>query len=268
MRTYALLGMAAIAALSLTFVACGGDDDSGDATKPAPTSAPATAATSDSGKTGAQATSPSAGGTGGATTAPGANTPTGGTLTGSGADALKSILNDFSKRTFQGSYDLTVEDSAGVEQKGAMTIAFKAPKSYYSFSLGGGQAGDITVIDDGTNSLFCTKIASAGQCQKTKSGPNSLFANPFSLSELEKNLNGSTKVTQVADQKVAGEDSKCFQMEDTQGIVCFSKKDSLLTKTDLTTGSTKVTLVATKLSTNVDEKLFEAPAGYTVTAMP
>jgi len=258
--------MAAMAALSLTFAACGGDDDSGDKTD-SPTSAATTAATSDPGKTGAQATTGS-GGTGSATTAPGSNTPSGGTLTGSGADALKAILNDFSKKSYQGSYDLTVKDSAGVEQKGALTIAFKAPKSYYQFALGGGQSGDIIVIDDGTNSLMCTKIASAGQCQKTKSGQSSLFSNPFSLSELEKNLSGNTKVTQVADQKVAGEDSKCFQMEDTKAITCFSKKDGLLTKSDITTNGSKVTLVATKVSTSVDDKLFEAPAGFTVTAMP
>lgn len=262
MRTYALFGMAAMAALSLTFAACGGDDDSGD-TKDSPTSAANTAATSDTNKTGAQATT-AGGGTGSGT----ANTPTGGTLTGSGADALKSTLNDFSKKSFQGTYDLTVKDSAGVEQKGTMTIAFKQPKSYYSFSLGGNQAGEVTIIDDGTNTLFCTKIASAGQCMKSKSDSAGLFSNPFSLNELEKDLNGSTKVTQVADQKVAGEDSKCFQMEDIQGVVCFSKKDNLLTKTEATESGSKVTLVASKIGTSVDEKLFEAPAGYTVTATP
>ncbi|MCC6387124.1 MAG: hypothetical protein IT302_07050 [Dehalococcoidia bacterium] len=262
MRTYALFGMAAMAALSLTFAACGGDDDSGD-TKDSPTSAANTAATSDTNKTGAQATT-AGGGTGSGT----ANTPTGGTLTGSGADALKAILNDFTKKSYQGSYELTVKDAGGVEQKGSLSIAFKAPKSYYSFSLGGGQPGDITVIDDGTNSLMCTKIASAGQCQKSKSGPNTLFANPLSLAELEKNLSGSTKVTQIADQKVAGEDAKCFQMDDTKGITCFTKKDGLLAKSDISMAGSKVTLVATKLSTTVDEKLFEAPAGYNVTTMP
>jgi len=267
MRNYALLGMTAIAMFSLAFAACGGGDDD-DATTETATTAATSAATTDPGKTGAQATSPAAGTATGSGTATGANTPTGGTLTGSGADALKSTLNDFSKKSFQGTYDLTVKDSAGVEQKGTMTIAFKQPKSYYSFSLGGNQAGEVTIIDDGTNTLFCTKIASAGQCMKSKSDSAGLFSNPFSLNELEKDLNGSTKVTQVADQKVAGEDSKCFQMEDIQGVVCFSKKDNLLTKTEATESGSKVTLVASKIGTSVDEKLFEAPAGYTVTATP
>ena len=57
MRNHALLGMTAIAALSLAFAACGGGDDDDAATETATTAA-TSAATTDPGKTGAQATSP------------------------------------------------------------------------------------------------------------------------------------------------------------------------------------------------------------------
>ncbi|MBI2764754.1 MAG: hypothetical protein HYX53_02455 [Chloroflexi bacterium] len=263
MKRYGIVAIAALAAATLIFAACGGDDDS----KTTATNTATTAATTkrgDSGDAGANATkapSPAASATSG-----------GGSISGSGADALKALAKDLNNKTYQVTYDLEIKGTDGSVNKGTLTLANKPPKNSYAYKLDPSSSGngpsDFQIINDGTSSFACTATGGTGQCVKSKASAGSLFANPFNVEQILKELDTSLTVTQDKDQTIAGQDSRCFvtkNQDSTQGTACFSKKDGILMLAIGGDDKSGVTVRATKYSTNVDDSLFAPPAGYNVT---
>jgi hypothetical protein len=259
MKTF-LVGLAALAiGASLTFVACGGDDSTSN-TKTASTTAGDTKTDSPT-TTGAAAATTTTGGSGSAQ------------VTGSGADALKNLAKDLSKKTYQVSYDLETTSADGKTTKNSITLSQKPPKTATSFSSGAAAGGSFVIINDGTNTLTCSGTASAGQCSKAKTDPSSPFAgNGFSLDKTLQGLTDSVNITETDGRKVAGADSRCFtikQSASADSLACFSKSDGIATYVENkgTTGTlTKIT--ATKISNSVDDSAFAAPAGYKVVDAP
>ena len=57
-----------------------------------------------------------------------------GGLSGSGADALRSLAKDLTDKNYQAVYDIESDDGEGKTDKGTLTIASKPPKSAFAVS--------------------------------------------------------------------------------------------------------------------------------------
>ncbi len=274
LRNFVLV--AALAGSALALAACGGGDDDDETTGDATATTAATRASD--GATTAATTAP-----GSATTAPsGGSTPAptssasaspttsggGGSLTGSGADDLRALAKDLSKKTYTVTYEFE-EDTASGLGGGTFILVQKPPKSSYTF---GNDQESVTVIDDGVSSWTCTKSAteSEGACIKSPSSGGLLSAGAFdldqALDELESNLNA----TRTGDDTIAGRAAACFNIKQEgqpDSRTCFDKKDGFALQFEQTdaTGA-KFGLRAISASNTVDDELFKPP--YPVTSLP
>lgn len=232
--------MALALAGALTAAACGGDDDdSGD----------------DAGN-----------GAGGDTTqTAGVGTPSGGndssaTPATGDDEPVPDLLAEASDKTYSVTYEVafTVD---GETQEGEMTFAQKPPKSLMKIAISGsGDFEELTVIDDGKDSLSCFKTGDSGQCLKSlgAGGAGENFT-LFDMKKVTESVKEDKNVKEVSGQKIAGRDSRCFEgtFDETneRSTVCIDKRDGILTLVE--SPSTKVK--ATEISDKADDKLFEAP---------
>jgi hypothetical protein len=240
-----------VAAPVLLFAACGGDDDGNGAVTGGTTGGQSTVATATPG--GASAPAP------GSTAAGGT-----GQVTGSGAAALQRLARDISGKTYQVTY--TIEFTTdGVAESGTMIIANKPPKSAYVFDVDG---MEMQIINDGEFTYLCSDEGGSGQCLKTRTGVgiSALAANPFDLQAILSEFEEDVEVTATRDERVGGIDSECFTVKNSEGesIACFSKADGLLTKVEGGDGADAMKVMATGMSSNVDDRLLEPPAGYAI----
>ena len=261
MNRFLVFGLTSLAAGSLAFAACGGDDS----TSSSATSQPG-GATSSSGN--GSATKPADS----ATKAPGE-----GQVTGSGANALKQLAGDLSKKTYQVSYQMQITTAGTTTpNKGAMTLAQKPPKSLTSYDStdASGKTTNVMLINDGTSSFSCFKDpkSGAGQCIKSSaSGAANPLGAGFSLDAALKNLTDNINVTDAGSKNVGGIDSRCFTIKEStgDGTACFSKQDGLVTLLDSkNTDGSSVHIEATKASGSVQDRLFAPPSDYKVIENP
>jgi len=243
-----------LAAMLIAMAACGGDDNS--STKPTATRGGQEPAANTANTPDAQEAPTKAQG--------------GGQVTGTGANSLKQLATDLSKKTYSVSYAMTGTQD-GKPGATAMTIGQKPPKSLTSFTTtaANGKQSLVILIDDGTNNFTCIKEDPGdGQCIKMKSaGGSGLGASVFSLSDSLKNLSDNVNVTEAGSRTIAGIDSQCFTAKETtsEGMACFSKKDGLLTLLDSKGNDGSANhLEATKAASSVDDAVFAPPSGYTV----
>lgn len=258
----------ALAVTMLTMAACGGDDDDDAGTDPTAT----TAATSTSDEaTTASGTSTSAPTTpgGDATTEPttasgGSPTSTGGNsgdgnLTGSGADELRALAADLSKKTYTVTYEFT-EGTEDDLTTGSLTLYQKPPKSATSYST---DAEVFTIIDDGVNSWICSKNTGdeEGSCLKSETTGSLTTAAAFDLDSALDDLEFNLNVTEEGDEKIGGRDAACFTIEEEgfeESRACFDKKDGFLLLLDQTDDAGgKYEIRATNVSNSVDDSVFE-----------
>jgi hypothetical protein len=258
------IGFVALGALTLAafaLAACGGDDDKGTSTATtAASGSAATTAASGSSKTAA----------GGSATAASSASPGSGQVTGSGADALKALAKDLTNKTYKVSYDMTLISDEETT-KGVLTLYHKPPKDAFSFNITDSPDGAqmTAYIDDGKNTLTCFgETATEGTCLKaTSDGTASPFASVYSADAILSQLTDSVEVTDAGSKTIAGADSKCFNVKEQDGsvsVACFSKSDGLLTSVQGTNAGDTTKIVATSISTSVDDSVFSAPKGYDV----
>ncbi len=257
---------------SLTFAACGGDDST--STK---------ANTPSGGDSGAGSATTTGGANTSATTAAtttGGSTPGSGQVTGSGADALRNLAKDISKKTYQVSYDLESTAADGKVTKSVITLAQKAPKTASWFTTGGATTPNAFFINDGTSSFVCTSTPPPGQCSKSKSDPTKPSPGGFSLESTLQALTENVTVAETDGKKIAGADSRCFTIKQASGgqasggqlsdaLACFSKGDGVATYVENKGANGVLTkITANKISTSVDDSVFAPPAGYKVVDAP
>ncbi|MGB4861842.1 MAG: hypothetical protein WBO97_05255 [Tepidiformaceae bacterium] len=248
MKLRYLISLSLVGALLLG--ACGGGDDDDDSAK-TPTDAATSTAASDATKTADQPTTP-AGKTAEAT-------KTGNTSGSSNSDFDKLAKAALSKN-YEGTYDLelTLNDTV---QKGTAIYAIKSPKFVSKLSLDAGALGSLkfTVINDGKDVYTCTDIGTGGKCSKDTS---TLGTAPDGVN-IQKAIQEATSgqdVKEVDKRTIMGRSARCFEAKDPGSddatTYCFDSKDSSLLALEIG-GNMKMT--ATKISTSVDDKLFELP---------
>ena len=253
MRVIKLAGLAVAAMLPIAAMACGGSSNN---------STPTTAASS--------GTTPGSA----ATTAPGKSPAATNTSASSNPlAALQSAGNSFKNGNFTVSYQMTETTSAGKTTSGTMAIAIKGGKS--SFKLGGtlfGAQGELTIIDDGTNSFMCTAQPQK-QCLKSKSGTGGAagaFLTAFTPDNIIKEITSSGgTIKQVGDQTIAGRSAKCYQGSGAsgQGTACIDKKDNVMLSAEGTNSDgSKTKLVATQVGGSPSDSDFTPP--YPVQSIP
>lgn len=260
LRNFVLV--AALTATTLTMAACGGDDDDASSDDPTATTAATTAdseatsrPTNASGDATAQATT---GAESSPTTSSGDDAGNG-TLSGSGADELRALAEDLTKKT----YTVTYEFQEGIEDDlstGTVTLSQKPPKSATSYST---DAEVFTIIDDGVNSWICSKNTEdeEGTCLKSDTTGSLTTESAFNLEDALDDLEFDLNVTKESDDKIADRDAACFTVEE-EGFeasrACFDKKDGILLLLEQKDDAGSVyTIRATKVSNSVDDKVFE-----------
>jgi hypothetical protein len=264
MKRHLLLACMALLAASLV-VACGGDDDDSGSTS---TSTAATATTARSEGTPAASATTAAKGSATPTSGPG-----GGQVSGSGADALRTLARSARDRTYQASYEfegpVSDESQSG---KGTFVILNKPPKAgmVFNSTRPDGTKEQFLTFSDETSSFFCSKKGDeGGQCIKLKAGQGNPLLDSFALKKIVDNVSDgeAAKVTEAKDQSIGGKDSKCFQVEDSlaRGTACFAKDSGVVTLYEAKTeaGNT-VRLKATKVSDSTDDNLLRVPDGWSV----
>jgi hypothetical protein len=267
MKKHLLLVLAALAAVSLLSIACGGDDDDKGSDS------------ADSGARGADQAKPDEKKPDQSKSDPtkDAGKDNGGNLTGSGADALKQLAKKIDTKPYSVTYQIEFTDAEKKTQKGTLALSQKPPKSATVIHMTEGAdpsfGGDIMLIEDDKFSYMCTDSPGTGKsCFKTKKDANNPFSGNFvSVDNLLKDIELKTNVTEVKSQTIAGSDSRCFKVKDaaSEGTTCFAKDSGIMTLAEgFNTGSGSMSLKATKLTTNVDDKLFQPPADYTITELP
>jgi hypothetical protein len=263
MKKQLLLSLAALAAVSLLAAACGGDDD-------------------DKGSGSASGSAKSAGQTKSDEKKPdqAKSDPTkdaGGNLTGSGADALKQLANKMENKAYSVTYQIEFTDADKKTQKGTFSLSQKPPKSatviHWTEGADPNLGGDMTLIEDEKFTYICTDSAATGKgCFKTKKDTSNPFSGNFlNVDNVLKDIELKTDVTEVKGQTIAGSDSRCFKVKDAtgEGTTCFAKDSGIMTLAEgFNSGTGAMLLKATKLTTNVDDKLFQPPSDYKITEMP
>lgn len=233
--------LAALAFGSLMLASCGGDDDDDV---------------------------PSAGSTDGKTPA---DKKSGGSVSGSGADELTALAKKADSTSYTATYEAVFAGDSGPE-KGNWTLARKDKKSYtrIEFTEGESKGSELILIEDGTDSFFCTREEGDknGSCLKSKSTGNQNLG--FDVDSVLGDAETSTNVTEAGDRKIAGADSKCFKFKDSDGsdgTACFDKKTGIVTALDGKDGDGKATkLTATKIAASANDKLFAPPDGWEVSS--
>lgn len=275
-----LVVLGALVAL-MTLASCGGSDKKTDPTStatgggasspPASASSPASAS--------ASAPSPAAASASATASAPASaspaasSTPGGGSVTGSGAAALKALSKDLTGKTYRVTYEMTVTSSTDT-LKGKLTLAQKPPKSLTVFDIT--ESSDplekVILISDGKTTLTCFgDPTGGGTCIKAKqTADDEPLGSIISVQAVLGDLESSVDVTEAGSQTIAGADSRCFNVTETdgnKGVACFTKKDGILTflrGKDETAGS-QTSLKATTVGSDVPDSLFEAPKDYSIT---
>lgn len=245
MKLRYLLSLSLIGALLLG--ACGGDDDdSGGAKATSTTSSdttrtaeqPTTAGSSD--KT-AEATQP-------------------GSAVGTSNSDFDKLAKEALSKNFEGTYDVELS-LGGTPQKGTAIYAIKSPKFASKISLDAGTLGKLqfTVINDGKDVYTCTDIGTGGKCSKDTS---TLGTAPDGVN-IQKAIQEATAgqdVKEVDKRTIIGRAARCFDAKDPDSAdtttYCFDSKDASLLALEIS-GSMKMT--ATKISSSVDDKLFDLP---------
>jgi hypothetical protein len=247
MRTRLPLGFLTLFAL-IAFAglaACGDDDDD-------------SARSNDAGDNGSSSEKPGASGDG--------------SLSGSGADSLRKLARDATKKTYVADYEFEGEDEEGKKQTGKMVIANKPPRS--AFNVTTTDADGVTTVfisfEDQEFSFICTREGNGdGQCLKTRAEADNPLSGAFDINSLLNSLEtgDSARVTEIKGQKIAGQESKCYTIEDAsgKGTACFAKESGIVTLIDSADGGSLIKLKATKVSEKVDDALFSPPADWEVT---
>ena len=229
--------------------ACGGDDD--DASSKTPNDAAASPVASDATKTSDQPTT--APGTTAEPTKPGA-------ASGSSNSDFDKLAKEALSKNYEGTYDLelTVNDTV---QKGTAIYAIKSPKFVSKLSLDAGALGSIkfTVINDGKDVYTCTDVGTGGKCSKDTSTLGTAPDGVNIQKAIQEATNGQ-EIKEVDKRTIIGRTARCFEARDPGSsdatTYCFDSKDSSLLALEIS-GDMKMT--ATKISTSVDDKLFELP---------
>ncbi len=229
-----MLGRLGLVAATLTMAAtvvlaaaCGGDDDDG---KDASTTGDVTAAATAGG--GKSTTAP---------TAKQGDQPAGG-LGG------KELVKQRKEATFAATYAVKSSGSDAT-----WTIAQKPPKSYIAIKQADGSA--FIIIDDGVNAYSCIPQGKEGACFKSASGgADTPGTNNDALYD---SFEDDAKYKEIGGKKIAGRDARCFQASGgaADGVYCLDKKDGFMLSIDTAT----LKIVATEVSTKIDDKLFEPP---------
>ncbi len=192
-------------------------------------------------------------------------------LSGSGADALRSLAKDLTDKSYQAVYDIETDEGDGKTDKGLLTIASKPPKSAFAVSTkdSAGVKTEFLSFKDDKVSYLCTKTGDEpGECLKGAVTEDGASAGLLDLKSLLSNLEeeAGTTVTEVKGRKIAGADSKCFKIKDarSEGTACFARSNGIMTLVDSVDNGIILKVQATKLSEKPDDKLFEVPDGYEV----
>lgn len=264
MKPFALVALAALATCAIGLSACGGDDDD---KSPAAATAAATTKPAEGGNQPPAAATTAAAATAPPTTAPAATAGTAG-VTGSGADALRSLTKDSGTKTYKGDYAMTIVQS-GKTTSGTMTIARKPPKTYTNFQTTvDGNAGSFLAIYDGTNTITCIKAGPLGnQCFRSKSSTvGTELGAGVDIDEILKDVDESVDATEISSQTIAGQESRCFSLKrkSGDGTACFTKADGILTLVETKDTDGTTTLKATSVSKTVEDSLFAPPAGANI----
>lgn len=227
--------------------ACGGDDDDsggnsnkGDATQ-STNGSDATKASSEPTKAGD------------------ATKPAGNATADDAASIFDKLAAEGTAKTYQASYDMELTAS-GQTQKGTATLASKPPKLATVVSFAAAQLTlKMSIITDGKDTYTCTDFGAGGSCSK-EAGVDDNLTKGFDVQKAIKEARGNSEIKEIDKRTIAGKSSRCFQTTDkSDGTVttfCLDEKDSIMTYMEVG-GVTKLT--ATKVSTSVDDKLFELP---------
>lgn len=152
-----------------------------------------------------------------------------------GLDSLRRFAESLGQDTYRLVYEMTGSDAKGQELEATLAMSADPPRQ--SIGLSGefeGKKAAFILINDGKASYVCAETDGLRRCLKGQSLATSTIPLPalLDVESLIERVSADTgaKVKPAKDQRIAGQDGKCWEIEGAEGkgTFCVSEKDGVL----------------------------------------